>query len=108
MPASLDLPILLPEVPDRLHQQQLHDVTEKEAVKMMTDIDKRRMANYNFYTDQKWGKATNYTLTLNSSELGYEMCEKIIMECVKNLDFCEAAKQNIYFLTFILEILIIK
>ena len=98
MPASLDLPILLPEVPDRLHQQQLHDVTEKEAVKMMTDIDKRRMANYNFYTDQKWGKATNYTLTLNSSELGYEMCEKIIMECVKNL----------YFLTFILEILIIK
>ena len=108
MPASPDLPILLPEVPDRLHQQQLHDVTEKEAVKMMTDIDKRRMANYNFYTDQKWGKATNYTLTLNSSELGYEMCEKIIMECVKNLDFCEAAKQNLCFLTFILEILIIK
>lgn len=65
---------------------KLYDVTEKEAVKMMTDIDKRRMANYNFYTDQKWGKATNYTLTLNSSELGYEMCEKIIMECVKNLD----------------------
>ena len=23
-------------------------------------------------------------LTLNSSELGYEMCEKIIIECVKN------------------------
>lgn len=54
---------------------KLYDVTEKEAVKMMTDIDKRRMANYNFYTDQKWGKATN---------------------------------QNLYFLTFILEILIIK
>ena len=52
---------------------KLYNVTEKEAVKMMSDIDKRRMANYNFYTDQKWGKATNYTLTLNSSELGYEM-----------------------------------
>ncbi len=63
---------------------KLYDVTEKEAVKMMSDIDKRRMANYNFYTDQKWGKATNYTLTLNSSELGYEMCEKIIRECTKN------------------------
>ena len=62
---------------------KLYDVTEKEAVKMMSDIDKRRMANYNFYTDQKWGKATNYTLTLNSSELGYEMCEKIIMEFVE-------------------------
>ena len=65
---------------------KLYDTTEKEAVKMMSDIDKRRMANYNFYTDQKWGKATNYTLTLNSSELGYEMCEKIIMGCVKNPD----------------------
>lgn len=65
---------------------KLYDMTEKEAVKMMSDIDKRRMANYNFYTDQKWGKATNYTLTLNSSELGYEMCEKIIMGCVKNSD----------------------
>ena len=64
---------------------KLYDVTEKEAVKMMTDIDKRRMANYNFYTDQKWGKATNYTLTLNSSELGYEMCEKIIMGCTKKI-----------------------
>lgn len=70
------------EKADRIYK--LYDVTEKEAVKMMSDIDKRRMANYNFYTDQKWGKAANYTLTLNSSELGYEMCEKIIIECVKN------------------------
>lgn len=23
--------------------------------------------NYNFYTEQKWGKASNYTLCLNSS-----------------------------------------
>ena len=58
-------------------------VEEKEAVKMMTDTDKRRMTNYNFYTDQRWGKADNYTLCLNSSELGYDRCEKIIMECIK-------------------------
>ena len=50
---------------------------------MMADTDKRRMANYNFYTDQKWGKASNYTLCLNSSQLGYDRCEAIIMECVK-------------------------
>ena len=29
------------------------------------------MTNYNFYTGQKWGKASNYTLCLNSSQLGY-------------------------------------
>ena len=62
---------------------QLYRVTEQEAVKMMADTDKRRMTNYNFYTDQKWGKASNYTLCLNSSQLGYDRCEKIIMECGK-------------------------
>lgn len=61
----------------------LHNVEEKEAVKMMTDTDKRRRTNYNFYTDRNWGKASNYTLCLNSSQLGYDRCEMIIMECVK-------------------------
>ena len=62
---------------------QLYRVTEQEAVKMMSDTDKRRMTNYNFYTDQKWGKASNYTLCLNSSQLGYDRCEALITECVK-------------------------
>ena len=61
----------------------LYNVSGQEAVKMMADTDKRRLANYNFYTEQKWGKASNYTRCLNSSELGYDRCEAIIMECVK-------------------------
>ena len=71
----------MPEKTERICR--LHNVSEKAAVKMMTDTDKRRMTNYNFYTDQKWGKASNYTLCLNSSQLGYDKCEEIIMECVK-------------------------
>ena len=61
----------------------LYNVKEKEAVKMMADTDKRRRTNYNFYTDQNWGKASNYTLCLNSSQLGYDRCEKLVMECSK-------------------------
>lgn len=60
---------------------KLYNVTEADALKMMVDIDKRRMTNYRFYTDRKWGMAGNYTLSLNSSELGYDVCEKIIMDC---------------------------
>ena len=72
------------DMPEKIQRiMDLHNVEEKEAVKMMADIDKRRMTNYNFYTDQKWGKASNYTLSLNSSQLGYDRCEAIIMECVK-------------------------
>ena len=62
---------------------RLYHVDEKEALRMMQDVDKRRAANYTFYTGRKWGKASNYTLSLNSSELGYEMCEKIIMDCME-------------------------
>ena len=71
----------MPEKTERICR--LYNVSEKEAVKMMTDTDKRRMTNYNFYTDQKWGKASNYTLSLKSSQLGYDKCEEIIIKCVK-------------------------
>ena len=72
------------DMPEKIQRiMDLHNVEEKEAVKMMADTDKRRMTNYNFYTDQRWGKADNYTLCLNSSELGYDRCGKIIMECIK-------------------------
>ena len=72
------------DMPEKIQRiMGLYNVEEKEAVKMIADIDKRRMTNYNFYTDQKWGKASNYTLCLNSSQLGYDRCEAIIMECVK-------------------------
>ena len=71
-------------MPEKIQRiTRLYNVDEKEAVKMMADTDKRRMTNYNFYTDQKWGQASNYTLCLNSSQLGYESCEKIIAECSK-------------------------
>ena len=70
----------LPEKVERICR--LYHVSEQEAVRMMADIDKRRMTNYNFYTEQKWGKASNYTVCLNSSQLGYDRCEKIIMECI--------------------------
>ena len=71
----------MPEKTQRIIR--LYNVDEKKAVKMMADTDKRRMTNYNFYTEHKWGKASNYTLCLNSSQLGYDRCEKIIMECMK-------------------------
>ena len=70
----------MPEKTQRI--MNLYNVGDKEAVRMMADTDKRRMTNYNFYTEQKWGKASNYTLSLNSSQLGYDRCEKIIMECI--------------------------
>ena len=69
------------DMPEKIQRiTDLYNVEKQKAVKMMEDTDKRRKTNYNFYTDQNWGKASNYTLCLNSSQLGYDRCEKIIME----------------------------
>ena len=73
----------MPEKIKRIYK--LYDVTETDAVKMINDTDKRRRTNYNFYTEQEWGMACNYTLALNSSQLGDARCEKMIMDCV---DIC--------------------
>lgn len=62
---------------------KLYNVTENDAVTLINDTDKRRRTNYNFYTEQKWEMACNYTLSLDSSVLGYDICEKIIMDCAK-------------------------
>ena len=71
-------------MPEKIQRiTRLYNVDEQEAVKMIEDTDKRRKANYNFYTEQSWGKASNYTLCLNSSQLGYDRCEKIVIECSK-------------------------
>lgn len=72
------------ELPEKVQRIcKLYNVTETDAVTMINDTDKRRRTNYNFYTEQKWGMARNYTLSLNSSELGYELCRKIIMDCAE-------------------------
>ena len=70
------------DMPEKIQRiSRLYHVSEQKAVKLIADTDKRRMINYNFYTGQKWGKASNYTLCLNSSQLGYGRCEAVIMEC---------------------------
>ena len=34
-----------------------------------------------YHVNEQWGNASNYTLCLNSSRLGYGRCEAVIMEC---------------------------
>ena len=64
----------MPEKTQRI--MGLYNVEEKEAVKMMADTDKRRMANYNFYTDQKWKKTTILWFCYEFSNLGCKRGER--------------------------------
>lgn len=59
---------------------QLYNKSEQEAKKLLHDVDKKRAVNYKYYTEQKWGMANNYTISMNSSNLGYERCMDLIMQ----------------------------
>ena len=58
--------------------EELYNVSEKEAIKLMKDTDKLRSINYNYCTSRKWGDISNYTICLNSSTIGLEKCADII------------------------------
>ena len=65
---------------------ELYHVSETEAKRQLKFVDKKRSTNYNYYTDRKWGVTQNYTLSMNSSELGYETCIEMICSLVKSRD----------------------
>jgi len=51
---------------------------EQSPEERLREKDKRRAAYHRFYTDQKWGHAQNYHLTLDSGVVGIDRCAKII------------------------------
>ena len=63
--------------------KSMYTVSESEAKKLIKDTDKKRSINYNYYTDQIWGRNHNYAITLNSSILGMDKCIDIIEELAK-------------------------
>ena len=57
-------------------------VSQKEAEKLISETDKRRSINYKYYTGQSWGDRENYTVMLNSTDLGVEKTAEFIVEFV--------------------------
>ena len=55
-------------------------VSEKEAKKLVKDIDKKRSINYKYYTGKTWGERENYTIMLNSTDLGIEKTADFIAD----------------------------
>lgn len=71
-------------MPQKLQRiTELYSLTEAEAKKRIKETDKKRSVNYNYYTEREWGNLKNYTMALNSSELGLDKCVDIICNTVK-------------------------
>ena len=70
---------ILGEMKNKLERiKRIYNLSTKEAEKLIQETDRKRSINYKYYTEQIWGKSQNYTLTLNSSKLGYDKVIDII------------------------------
>ena len=61
-------------------------VSQKEAEKLIYETDKKRSINYKYYTGKEWGARENYTVMLNSTELGVERTAEFIAQLYKQED----------------------
>lgn len=64
---------------------ELYQLSEEKARKLIKETNKKRRVHYEYYTEEKWGESCNYTICLNSSDIGYEKCIEIICDLAKNL-----------------------
>ncbi len=62
---------------------ELYGVRDKSPVKRLEEKDRKRAANYKYFTGREWGNIENYHLSLDSSKLGPELCVKLIEEIAK-------------------------
>jgi cytidylate kinase len=66
---------------DRLNRIiQSYGIASKDARDVMIKTDKRRAAYYNYYSGEKWGRADNYDLSINSGAAGIEGAVDLIIK----------------------------
>ncbi len=61
-----------------------YELKPDRAANEVAKNDKHRANHYNYYTEQKWGKKSNYHLCLNSGFLGIDNTAQIIADAVKD------------------------
>ena len=60
-------------------------ITEDQAPALLKKKDKARSNHYKYYTDQDWGMASNYDLSLNSGALGVDGCVDVILKALEEI-----------------------
>lgn len=72
---------------DRIKRvMKTYGLSEKESRDRILKTDKQRQSYYNYYSSKKWGKAESYDLCINSSLLGIEGTEKLIIQAIEDFE----------------------
>ena len=59
-----------------------YNIRKKDALSKITKENKLRAKHYKYYTNQEWGKISNYDLTINSDYLGPEETAEMISNMI--------------------------
>lgn len=57
---------------------EFEHIDENKARDMILKADKKRASFYNFQTEKKWGAASSYNLSLDTSDIGIDGCVRMI------------------------------
>jgi hypothetical protein len=58
---------------------RVNNLSPVKAEEAILKMDKRRANYYNYHSGEKWGKATNYHLSVSSSHIGIDNT----VDCIK-------------------------
>ena len=76
---------ILAKQDDRIRRiSEDNQLSPKEALELINEIDKKRAGYYNYYSNKIWGMSTSYHLCINSSLLGIEKTAEFIFNYIKN------------------------
>ena len=67
---------------DGTEQSRILESRKDQAPALLKKKDKARSNHYKYYTDQDWGMASNYDLSLNSGVLGIDGCVEVIVKAL--------------------------
>lgn len=77
---------VMADMPFRIERAQRIDNMPSEKIEEnILKMDKRRYNYYNFHTGEKWGKAQNYSLCINSSHIGIDNSVEVIKAYVESI-----------------------
>ena len=62
---------------------RIYGETDSKPEKRLNEKDKKRKANYKYYTGREWGVPTNYDICINSSRFGIEKSAQMIINLTK-------------------------
>lgn len=62
---------------------EFEKISDAKARDMIVKADKKRASFYNFQTEKKWGAASSYNLSVDSSDLGIDGSVKLIENYVE-------------------------